>query len=72
MILDDDSIARSDGTRPPHFEGHYLTCPPAGREDRTHRLAVKMRRADVDTAPDTQIADSQRVDITVTPRVVLW
>ena len=71
VILGDDSIARSDGTRPPSFEGSYLTVPPAGREDRTHRLAVKMRRFDVDTAPDANIADSQRVDVTVTPRVVL-
>ena len=71
VILGDDSIARSDGTRPPSFEGSYLTVPPAGREDRTHRLAVKMRRSDVNTAPDANIADSQRVDVTVTPRVVL-
>ena len=71
VVLGDDSIARSDGTRPPSFEGSYLTVPPAGREDRTHRLAVKMRRSDVNTAPDANIADSQRVDVTVTPRVVL-
>ena len=71
VVLGDDSIARSDGTRPPSFEGSYLTVPPAGREDRTHRLAVKMRRSDVDTAPDADIGDSQRVDVTVTPRVVL-
>jgi len=71
VILGDDSIARSDGTRPPSFEGSYLTVPPAGREDRTHRLAVKMRRSDVDIAPDANIGDSQRVDVTVTPRVVL-
>ena len=71
VVLGDDSIARSDGTRPPSFEGSYLTVPPAGREDRTHRLAVKMRRSDVDIAPDANITDSQRVDVTVTPRVVL-
>lgn len=71
VVLGDDSIARSDGTRPPSFEGSYLTVPPAGREDRTHRLAVKMRRSDVDIAPDADITDSQRVDVTVTPRVVL-
>lgn len=71
VVLGDDSIARSDGTRPPSFEGSYLTVPPAGREDRTHRLAVKMRRSDVDIAPDANIGDSQRVDVTVTPRVVL-
>lgn len=71
VVLGDDSIARSDGTRPPSFEGSYLTVPPAGREDRTHRLAVKMRRFDVDIAPDANIGDSQRVDVTVTPRVVL-
>lgn len=71
VILGSDSIARADGTRPPQFEGSYLTCPPAGREDRTHRLAVKMRRADVDTSADANIADGQRVDVTVTPRVVL-
>lgn len=71
VVLGDDSIARSDGTRPPSFTGSYLTVPPAGREDRTHRLAVKMRRSDVDIAPDANIGDSQRVDVTVTPRVVL-
>lgn len=71
VVLGDDSIARSDGTRPPSFEGSYLTVPPAGREDRTHRLAVKMRRSDVDIVPDANIGDSQRVDVTVTPRVVL-
>jgi hypothetical protein len=71
VILDSDSIARSDGSRPAIFEGSYLKSPPAGREARTHRLAVKLRRNDVDTAPDDQIADGQRVDVTVIPRVVL-
>jgi len=71
VVLGDDSIARSDGTRPPSFEGSYLTVPPAGREDRTHRLAVKMRRADIDTSADANVADGQRVDVTVTPRVIL-
>lgn len=71
VVLDHESVQRSDGTRPPEFEGAYLTCPPAGREDRTHRLAVKMRRADVDNGTDADIADGQRVDVTVTPRVVL-
>lgn len=71
VVLDDDSIARSDGTRPPRFEGAYLTAPPAGREDRTHRLAVKMRRTDIDNGPDSEIGDPQRVDVTVTPRVLL-
>lgn len=71
VILNDRSIARSDGTRPADFTGSYLKCPPAGRENRTHRLAVKMRRNDVDALPDDQIADNQRVDVSVTPRVVL-
>lgn len=71
VILDDDSIARSDGTRPPSFEGSYLTVPPAGRENRVHRLAVKLRRTDVDSGQDSNIADSQRVDVTVTPRYIL-
>lgn len=71
VILDHESIARSDGTRPPTFEGNYLTCPPAGRESRTHRLAVKLRRLNVDGLPNANIADNQRVDVTVTPRVAL-
>lgn len=71
VTLDHDSIARSDGTRPPEFEGSYLTCPPAGREDRTHRLAVKLRRNDIDSAVDDQIADGQSVDVEAIPRVAL-
>lgn len=71
VIIDHESVRRSDGTRPPEFEGSYLTVPPAGREDRTHLLAVKMRRNDVDVTTDDNIADNQRLDVTVTPRVVL-
>jgi hypothetical protein len=71
VILDHESIARSDGTRPPEFTGSYLKCPPAGREDRTHRLAVKLRRNDIDTLPDANISDGQRVDVTAIPRVAL-
>lgn len=72
VVLNHNSIQRTDGTRPPEFEGRYLTCPPAGREDRVPRLAVKLRRNNVDGGlPDDQIADAQRVDVEVVPRVIL-
>lgn len=71
VIIDHESIARSDGTRPSEFEGSYLRSAPEGREGRTARMVVKLRRTDVDTTPDTQIADAQQVSVSATPRVAL-
>jgi hypothetical protein len=66
-----ESVERADGTRPPVVTGRYLTSPPAGREGRTHRLAIKLRRNDVDEFHDDVIDDTQRVDVTAIPRVAL-
>ena len=71
VVADHESIRRTDGARPPIVTGRYLTCPPAGREGRTHRMAIKLRRNDVDLLTDDQMADLQRVDVTVTPRTAL-
>lgn len=71
ITVDDSSIQRSDGARPPSFEGRYLQCPPAGREGRIPKLVGKLRRADISTYADSNIADGQRVDVIVTPRVVV-
>ena len=75
--LEGKPVSFEERQRFPVADGHEGLDPvqfhlgEAVVQDRTHRLAVKMRRADIDTSADANVADGQRVDVTVTPRVIL-
>jgi hypothetical protein len=65
----------SAGTRwgaAPNFIGQHLLIPPAGRGDRTSRIAVLSRRYDIDGGqPSDGLSDAMTATLTVTPRVLL-
>jgi hypothetical protein len=65
----------SAGTRwglAPDFTGEHLLIPPAGRGDRTSRIAVLARRFDIDDQqPSEGTGDSLVASLIVTPRVLL-
>lgn len=50
------------------YRGARFFLPPAGDESRTSRIIGKLRRNDIDTMPDDQIADSTTVTVHYTPR----
>jgi hypothetical protein len=70
-VAERENAAGTRWGRVPRFEGEHARCPPAGPDNRTYRGVVKLRRNDIDELVDENIADSVRVDVTATPRVLL-
>jgi hypothetical protein len=69
----DDKLIRQDATGtydgpPSTYRGGRFYIPPAGDAGLVSRLAVKMRRNDVDTEPDTNVTDQQTIEVKVTER----
>jgi hypothetical protein len=66
-----DGVWRASGVlygRPPSWNGRDLLIPPAGAGGRTSRLAVKVRRNDVDVDPSPDHGDQVNVAVFATPR----
>ena len=66
-----ENAAGTKWGRVPMTDGDHLRIPPAGREDRLFRMAVRARRTDIVEMPDGNLTDATRADLVVTPRVLL-
>lgn len=54
--------------RPPINGGARFFLPPAGDQNRTTRIAARLRRNDISFEVDDQIADNQELKVLATPR----
>lgn len=73
LIVTHDRAERYDASgvytaEPPQVRGSRLLIPPAGDQGKTTRLVSKLRRYDVDTQPDSAIADAHGISVRYRPR----
>ena len=74
--IDSASTQRRDAAglnrgEPVFYRGSRFYVDPSGDDGRVSRLAVKMRRVDVDREADANIADNQTIAVSVRPRYLL-
>lgn len=68
-----DAVLRQDAAGvnwgpPPSYRGSRFYVPPAGDGAAVARLAVKLRRADVEAEPDSPVTDNQELAVRIAER----
>jgi hypothetical protein len=71
-----DGVERQDASGsyygpPSMVRGGNLYLAPAGDSGRINRIAIRMRRNDIETEPDTNVTDRHTVEVLVTERYLI-